>query len=156
VLPALIAASLLAIMLVASGEKEVTPPQNPPDALLRDSLRLGDEDRVFRVSLSTEDGENRAYPASIQVPRGAWVEFVSADGWPRTVGFLLDSLSSAAAELLRASGQDASPPLLDAGDRFVVTFRGAPAGRYPYRIEGSAAPAEGAVIIEGQELSAAR
>jgi plastocyanin len=142
--------------MAACGEGEIPPPRNPPDALLRDSLQLGDDDRVFRVSLSTENGENRADPASVEVPRGAWVEFVSADGWPRTVAFLLDSLSSPAAELLRSSGQGASPPLLDAGDRFIVTFRGAPAGRYPYRIEGSAATAEGTVVVGEPDPAAAR
>lgn len=147
----LTAVSLLSVVLASCGKGEVPPPQNPPDALLRDSLQLGDDDRVFRISLSSENGDNRADPTTIQVPMGAWVEFVSVDGWPRTVAFVLDSLSSPAAELLRSSGQDASPPLLDAGDRFVVTFTGAPAGRYPFRIEGSAGPVEGAVVIGESE-----
>jgi hypothetical protein len=63
------------------------------------------------------------------------------------VAFELDSLSDAAAELLRSTGQDASPPLLDAGTRFVVHFAGAPAGRYPYRVEGSARAARGVVVV---------
>ncbi|HZD05070.1 MAG TPA: hypothetical protein VE173_09130, partial [Longimicrobiales bacterium] len=112
-----------------------------------DSLGLTDADRVFRVGLSVVDGENTAEPGSLTVPRGAWVEFVAADGWTRMVAFELDSLSDAAAELLRSTGQDASPPLLDAGTRFVVHFAGAPAGRYPYRVEGSARAARGVVVV---------
>jgi len=110
-------------------------------------LALDDEDQVFRVVLKTEDGANQVEPATLVVPPGAWVEFVTMDGWPRTVTFELDSLSGPGSELLRSTGQHASPPLLEDGARFVVAFRGAPVGRYPYRVEGSAEAARGVVVI---------
>jgi len=130
------------------------PPRNPPDALLRDSLALGDEDQVFRVVLTTESGRNWVDPATLVVPPGAWLEFVTGDGWPRTVSFELDSVPPSVAELLRSTGQDASPPLLGTGARFVVALRGAPVGRYPFRVEGSAEPVRGVVVIEEPESGA--
>jgi len=143
--------SLVPLSLIGCGEREAPPPQDPPDQLLRDSLTLDDEDQVFRVVLTTENGQNRVDPATLVVPPGAWLEFVTMDGWPRTVTFQLDSVPPSVSELLRSTGQDASPPLLEAGARFVVALRGAPVGRYPYRVEGSAEPARGVVVIEETE-----
>lgn len=128
-------------------ERPAPEPRNPPDTLLRDSLGLSEADQVHRVVLGREDGLLVVRPDSVQVNRGHWVEFLSADGWPRRVRFELDSLSAAAAELLRSTGQDASPPLLDPGSRFVVTFAGAPEGRYPYRVDGNGREVRGVVVV---------
>lgn len=140
-------ALLLLVAAWGCAEPEEAAPRHLPDTLLRDSLGLGDLDRVYRVELGVEDGAFTAEPATLEIPRGVWVEFVTSRGWPRTVTFELDSLPEAAAELLRSTGQDASPPLLDPGTRFVVGFEGAPAGRYPYVVEGSGRTARGAVVV---------
>lgn len=138
--------AFLPIVVVGCVEREVEP-RNLPDTVLRDSVGLTDADRVYRIDLGVEAGAFVAEPSLLGVPRGAWVEFVPSDGWPRTVTFELDSLSGPAAELLRSTGQDASPPLLGPEARFVVRFAGAPAERYPYRVEGSGRMARGAVVV---------
>ena len=139
--------ALLTTVVGACTEGQVEP-RNRPDSVLRDSLGLTDADRVYRVALGVESGTFTVEPSRLVVPRGVWVEFVTSDGWPRTVAFELDSLPGAAAELLRSTGQDASPPLLDPGSRFLVSFAGAPPGRYPYQVEGSGRAVRGVVVVE--------
>lgn len=143
------AAAVLLPCAVASCESPAGESQNPPDAVLRDSLGLTEADRVHRVNLGVEAGSFTVEPVRLEVPRGVWVEFAALDGWPRTVTFEVDSLPEAAVELLRSTGQDASPPLLDPGARFLVHFAGAPEGRYPYVVEGSAGETRGAVVVVG-------
>lgn len=145
------AAALFPATVMGCAEREPAPPRNLPDTVLRDSLGLTDADRVHRVHLRVEAGAFTVEPTPLAVRRGVWVEFVSSEGWPRTVTFEMDSLPRPAAELLRSTGQEASPPLLDPGSRFVVSFAGAPAGRYPYLVEGSARIARGVVIVEDPE-----
>ena len=109
---------------------------NPPDQLLQDSLGLESSDPVLRVELSAPENLERPRPETVRVPPGGFVEFRTADRRLHTVRVLLDSLPAAGADFLRTTGQDRSPPLLEQGARFVVSFRDAPAGRYPYLVEG--------------------
>jgi plastocyanin len=119
-----------------------------PDALLRDSLGLGDEDRVHRVQLaSSTDGGESADPATLEVRPGDWVEFVTSDRRIHVVSFALDGLPEASARFLIESGQQGSPPLMDPGTRFVVSFAGAPLGRYPFEVIGNGRAAQGAVVV---------
>jgi plastocyanin len=123
-------------------------PDHPPDQLLQDSLGLTEDDAVFRVGLSVREARERLRPAIVWIPSGAWVEFVVEDRRVHTVVFELDSMVTASAAVLRRAGQDASPPLVELGARFLVEFRDAPPGRYPFRVEGSGALARGAVVVE--------
>jgi plastocyanin len=90
-------------------------------------------------------------PVSVEVREGDYVEFVSADRGVHAIFFALDSLSSAAAQFLRASGQESSPPLVLPGARFVVLFAGAPIGRYPFVVVGNGTEAHGAVVVREPE-----
>lgn len=143
---ALVPAVSLLLTLVACGEEAGNP--HPPDAVLRDSLGLSESDRVHRVVLGSRDGADFIDPLEVSLEPGAFVEFFAEDRRVRTVSFLLDGLTADQAEFLRSSGQDRSPPLLELGSRFLVTFDGAPLGRYPFVVEGNERPIYGAVAVE--------
>lgn len=122
------------------------PPEHRPDEVLRSELQLGDEDEVHRITLRADERE-RPEPSEVVVPPGAWVEFVTDDWRVHEVHFDTHGLAAEAVAFLEASDQIASPPLVDRGARFVVSFEGAPPGRYPFRIEGNGEPAYGAVVV---------
>lgn len=140
----LLLTSGVACLLVACGSRN----EHPPDQILRDSLGLVETDRVFRVEVMAEDGREGARPPEVRIPPESFVEFVTRDRRLHTIAFLLDDMDPSAADFLRTTDQVASPPLLELGSRFVLSFRGAPAGRYPYRLEGNGEPARGLVIVE--------
>lgn len=89
-------------------------------------------------------------PRRLEVTSGSVVEFLTVDGRVHVLEFPVDSLSPLTAEFLRDTRQLESPPLVDRGSRFVVSFRGAPAGRYPFRSHGSGADAWGEIVVRGR------
>lgn len=80
----------------------------------------------------------------------AYVEFVTTDSWVHEVRFELDSLPPPARDFMRRTDQGESPPMVNADSRFLVSMRGAPPGRYPFRIEGNGGPTRGAVVVVGR------
>jgi len=118
----------------------------PPDDLLRETLGLTEDDAVHRVVL-TSDSVERARPSEVVVRSGDFVEFVTDDWKIHEVIFELDSLATPARTFLVDSDQVESPPLLDRGVRYVLSFRDAPEGRYPYRVEGNAPATHGVIIV---------
>ena len=118
--------------------------------MLVDSLGLSSDDRVVRVKLLDQDGSETVEPDELNVEPGWYVEFFTRDGRVHTVSFLMDSLNGAQAEFLRSTGQDRSPPLLEVDSRYVVSFEGAPAGRYPFQVEGNGASARGTILVGDQ------
>lgn len=139
---------LLAIVVSGcrSAENELRP-----DVLLRDSLGLGEDDRVHRVGLGSDDNRERVEPVQVTVRPGDYVEFVTQDRRVHAVAFLLDSLTAPAAAFLRDSGQEGSPPMVDAGTRFVVSFARAPLGVYPFVVTGNGEPGRGTVVVAGDD-----
>lgn len=146
-----LAVAALACALAAGACGEAPDPELQPDALLRDSLGLGDDDRVHTVRMSAGNGGERLDPARIQARPGDLVQFVMADPRPRTVSFPDDSLDAGAAAFLRDLGQQASPPLVEGEARFVVSFRDAPEGRYPFLVEGTGGVVGGVVVVASPE-----
>lgn len=134
-------------LLVASAGCES---RHPPDEVLRDSLGLERSEEVHRVSLAVRDGRETAVPPTTEIAPGALVEFVSSDRFVRMVEFREGELSPEGAEFLLRTGQLRSAPLLDRDARFVVSFRDAPAGRYPYRAEGNYGSAQGVVVVRAR------
>jgi len=140
---------LLALWLVAPACTRENP--DPPDPLLQDSLGLTGEDRVVRVRLSSRDGSELVEPAQVELEPGSWVEFFTRDRRVHTVSFAMDRLAPEQAGFLRGTSQDRSPPLVELDSRFVVSFEGAPAGRYPFLVEGNGSPARGIVVVRTPE-----
>lgn len=137
----------LAMATAAACSRPPGPdPALQPDSVLRAELGLGDADQVHRVEIRGGAQEQLA-PAEIQVPQGHWVEFVTADWRVHEVRFEVDSLDADALGFLAGTDQVDSPPLIEMGARFVVSFADAPEGRYPYLVEGNALPARGVVVV---------
>ena len=137
----------LAMATAAACSRPPGPdPALQPDSVLRAELGLGDADQVHRVEIRGGAQEQLA-PAEIQVPQGHWVEFVTADWRVHEVRFEVDSLDADALDFLAGTDQVDSPPLIELGARFVVSFADAPEGRYPYLVEGNALPARGVVVV---------
>ncbi len=132
-------------VLVAAG-CEAPQTELTPDAQLQRELGLAPDDRVHTVSISTGVSE-RAEPDSIVVFPGDYLQFVSDDWLVHEVRFQVDDLGADAASFLEATGQSASPPLLQLGARFLLVFEGAPAGRYPYTLEGNRASGTGLIVV---------
>lgn len=135
----------LALVLAPTGCE--APPELRPDPLLQDSLGLTTRDRVHVIRMTHRDGREVADPDSVLVRPGDWVDFVGADGHPRWVGFASGSMGEAPRDFLSGNGMESSPPLLGLGVHWAVPFLAAPAGRYPFRIEGGGEAGEGVVVV---------
>lgn len=118
-----------------------------PDAFLQRELGLTSAHRVHTVSLTTGVTE-RAEPSELKVEPGDIVQFVSVDWMVHEVVFELDSLDAEARAFLLRTEQVASPPLLQKDSRFVLTFEGAPPGRYRYSLAGNREPGRGEIVVE--------
>ena len=114
--------------------------------MLRSELGLTDRDEVHRLLVSGGETET-VRPAAAEIPVGAWVEFLSDDWQVHEIRFELDSLGAEARAFLEETDQVASPPLVSRGARFVVSFADAPAGRYPFVLEGNRGPGRGVVVV---------
>jgi plastocyanin len=140
-------AALLLVLGAACGRS--VPPADRPDEVLRTQLGLTDKDEVHRVTLTGGNTEVLD-PVQTTVPVGAWVEFVTGDGRVHQVSFEADSLGAEARAFLERTDQMASPPLVNEGQRFVVSFHDAPQGRYPFRAEGNGGPTHGVVVVHAK------
>ena len=138
---------VLTATLLAVGSCEPPPdPDTLPDALLQAELGLTTADRVHRVTLTGGETEH-ADPVLVSVEPGSHVEFVTTDWLIHEVIFEEDSVTGARWDFLVGTDQTASPPLIDKESRYVLTFVGAPSGRYPYRIEGNGGPGRGVIVV---------
>lgn len=140
---------LLGLLLLAGACEEAN--RNPPDAVLRDSLGVGEEARVWRIRVDGRGNRERVAPRVVTVPPGALVEFVTSDRRVHVVSFLPGTMSERAVRFLEETRQLGSPPLVEFGSRFVVSFHGAPPGRYRFVVEGNGEPTEGSVIVAAED-----
>ncbi len=144
---AIAAGVALALVLLSVGACDRgVPPELRPDEVLRSELGLGDDDEVHRVLLTGGSGE-RVDPVETVVPPGAWVEFVSGDFRLREVRFVTEEMGTELVGFLERTDQLDSPPMVDRDTRFVVSFAGAPPGRYPFKVAGETEPGRGVVIV---------
>jgi plastocyanin len=134
-----------ALLVPLSGCNPVDP-DLMPDQQLRAELGLTDHDRVYTVSISTGVGE-LADPGVLAIEAGVLVQFVSTDWFVHEVRFDLDAMALPAKDFLERTGQTASQPLLQEGSRMVLTFDEAPAGRYPYVLQGNRESGEGEIVV---------
>lgn len=136
------------IALATSGS--ACEPDAPPSRLdpeLVSALGLEGHEVVRTISLDGDRGSVPVRPPRLEVGPADIVEFVTADRRVHAVAFPPDSLTPAQRRFLESTGQDASPPLIGQGSRFVVTFENAPAGRYPFVSRGHGEEAGGIIIV---------
>jgi len=135
----------LTVPALASG-CYASDPELIPDSYLQSELGLTLRDRVHTIDLAGGESE-RAEPASTSVLPGEYVQFVPSDWLIHAVAFQVDSLQPSLWAFLQRMGQTASPPLLQQGSRFVLSFVDAPPGRYPYALVGNRRPGTGVIVV---------
>ena len=109
---------------------------------------LGPAPDTATVVLGGRGTVEHVVPPRVRVAQGGVVQFQVVDGRIHTVEFSSDSLPPLALEFLTTSGQLRSPPLLERGVVYEVSFEGAPPGYYPFRVQGPGRPSPGAVFVE--------
>lgn len=103
---------------------------------------------IHRFDLVVRDGQIVVLPTLREVNAGEWVQFVSSDTHVYSVHFLEASFQDPAAwSFLESGHQTASPPLVEPGSRFILTFEGAPSGVYPFQVDGQGRSAEGSLRV---------
>jgi plastocyanin len=149
-----IARAVAALLLLAAcrSEPDLTL---QPDSLLQAAFGLTPEDRVYRVAVTGGETE-RAEPAALSIEVGAYVEFVSTDWMVHEILFDTASLTPAQRTFLERTDQVHSPPLIDRGSRYVLSFVDAPPGRYAFRLEGNGRASQGAIVVAGAVAEGSR
>jgi plastocyanin len=117
-----------------------------PDSILRAELGLTLEDLVHRVAVTGGEVE-RAEPAALSIEVGSYVEFVTTDWLVHEILFDTTDLSASQRGFLARTDQMQSPPLIDRGSRYVLSFVDAPPGRYTYRLEGNGTASRGTIVV---------
>jgi len=130
---------------------EQPDPSLQADEVLQSELGLTAADEVHRVTLTGGEVE-RTDPAALSIEPGALVEFVTTDWLIHEVIFEADSVDTEQWSFLERTDQTASPPLIERDTRYVLTFEGAPPGRYPYLLEGNGASGRGVIIVTRPEV----
>jgi hypothetical protein len=150
-------ALLGACLLLSTACRSEPDPTFQPDSVLQAALGLTSRDRVYRVNVSGGEVE-RAEPAALSIAAGSYVEFVSADWLVHEILFDTASLSTEQRSFLEETDQLHSPPLIDRGSRYVLSFVNAPPGRYAFRLEGNGRASMGAIVVDGpgEEHTSAR
>jgi plastocyanin len=127
-------------------------PEFRPDETLQAELGLTERDEVHTVTITGGEVEH-SEPSVTTVSPGVFVQFVTTDWLVHEVIFEADSMLAEALDFMTLNDQMVSPPLMHKDSRFVVSFLDAPAGRYPFRLEGNGGSARGAVIVTDPEGS---
>lgn len=140
------AVAMLPVVLTGSACRERADTRLQPDEVLQAELGLTLDDRVHRVRI-TGGGVERADPPETTLTPGAYVEFMTGDWLIHEVVFEEDSLSAEQRAFLARTDQLASPPLIERDGRYVLSFEGAPLGRYVYRLEGNGRAGRGVIVV---------
>ncbi len=119
----------------------------PTDPALAEALGLPPSTPIHRLDLVDRDGRIGVFPGDLEIRPGSVVQFVTRDRRVYSVHFEADSIGAPGRAFLEETAQGSSPPLVEAGARFVVTFAGAPEGAYPFRVEGQGAVARGRIVV---------
>lgn len=143
--------ALLALSGVLAACERDAPLELQPDQALRDLLGLDSRDWVHPVQLRGRGSDEVAEPARTVVESGHWVDFRGGDARGHVVRFDTLALSAEARRWIRDTDQVESPPLLTPASRWVVSFEEAPAGSYPFAVEGSGAPGAGLIEVSTGE-----
>jgi plastocyanin len=117
-----------------------------PDSLLQAELGLTPEDLVYRVAVAGGEVE-RAEPAALSIEAGSYVQFMTTDWLVHEILFDTTELNPAQRGFLIRTDQMQSPPLIDRGSRYVLSFVDAPPGRYTYRLEGNGTASRGTIVV---------
>lgn len=114
---------------------------------LRGVVELDGDAVLHTVTLGGRDEGRRVQPPELRVAPGDAVQFVTADGRPHAIEFGPRGLAPALRSFLDGTDQLTSPPMVNRESRFVVTFRRAPEGVYPFRCRNHPDRGRGRVVV---------
>ena len=135
-------------MLTVSAACTSPPPPLPPsDPELREELGIPDEVPIHRINLSGRGDETRIVPSRIEIARGEIVQIVVVDRRTHLITFDVEGMEPALLAFLKETRQDRFPPLLEREARIVLSFEGAPPGRYTFIDEGNGPPTRGEILV---------
>ena len=137
--------ALTCLVVLGCGIEPKTPPEAVDETSMDPHAVIAASAQV--VQLSGGRDVEHVVPPHLEIERGEWVQFVTLDRRVHTVSFVADSLSTEAFEYLSDTGQLQGPPLLARGNRFLVDFRNAPAGRYVFSSASHGDPVFGSVTV---------
>jgi len=120
------------------------------DAPLRVELGIPSSTPIHRITLGGRGSEDRVIPLRTEAVAGDVLVILSVDRRVQTFTFDEGALPPGGADFLRRTGQMASPPLTDAGSRWVLSLEGAPVGEYPFEVRGHGDPVRGLVLIRSR------
>jgi plastocyanin len=138
---------IFAVALFLPGLQGCEPPPPPSDPELRQELGIDDSVPIHQILLSGRGDRTRVLPAHLQIRSGDVVQFRVMDGRVHRVRFVTEELSSESRAFIEETGQTAPPPLVERDARLVLTFVGAPAGNYPFVVEGFGDPVVGGIRV---------
>ncbi len=139
-----VGASILVGSMLVGCEGTLPPPSDPE---LREELGIADHIPIHQVLLSGRGDHTRVLPAYLEIRSGDIVQFRVMDRRVHQVRFVEESLALPHRDFLESTGQLRFPPLTEQDARLVLTFEGAPAGDYPFIVEGYGEPREGRIVI---------
>jgi plastocyanin len=123
-------------------------PEAPRDPEVAAFLGVPETTPIYRFDVVVRDGRSVLFPRTHEVEAGGWVQFVSVGHRVHSVHFRKEAFENPEGwRFLESTYQTASPPLTEDGARFVISFEGAPAGAYPFRIEGQGLPVDGVIRV---------
>lgn len=123
---------LLALLAMACGRDE-TPESRALLELAEDTIQL--ERGVALAEILVRSGATNAAafePDTIRIRTGDVVRFITADRHPHAITFDATQLAPVAEEFLRRTSQLRGPPLITEGSSWIVSFKDAPPGLYPF------------------------
>lgn len=126
-------------------------PSPPSDPELRLELGLPDEIPIHRIDVGDSGGETRVLPRVTEIRPGHVVQFVTLDHRVHLIRFDPAELDPVLLAFLRETNQDSPPPLVAEGSRLVLSFDDAPAGSYPFLVDGDGTPVTGEIRVVDRE-----
>jgi hypothetical protein len=115
---------------------------------IREEFGLSPEARVHRVDLAVAGDRLRMLPLRTRIRTGDAVQLVVLDNLTHLVRFLTDETDQEVLAFLTRTDQLRPPPLVEREARLVLSFQGAPPGRYPFRVEAGGFEATGEIVVE--------
>lgn len=136
-----------AVVLLITGCVEPPPPPFDFEAPLREELGIAAGVTIHRITLGGRGADDRVVPPRVEGSPGDVLHVLSVDRRIQTFTFDVDRLTPEQRGFLERTRQVGSPPLTDAGSRWVISLEGAPEGEYPFVVLGQGAPVGGVVDI---------
>lgn len=99
----------------------------------KDTIDLGKEVAVVEIRLGGGGASGVIRPETARARVGDVVRFLAIDARGHAVAFQDSALAPDARAFLLGTRQLRGPPLISAGASWVVSLKGAPPGRYPFR-----------------------